>query len=823
MPSASWAETENNTLNEVKVISTTPLEGIGLSTDKVPANVQVIKQKQLEEQGSLTIADFMNNNLQGVNVVETQGNPYQPDVYFHGFNASSLLGAPQGLSVYVDGVRVNEPFGDVVSWDLIPMNAIDQMQLIPGTNPVFGLNTLGGSISVKTKRGRNNQGGSLESTFGSWGRKVTEFEYGGISEKGLDYFFAVTNFNETGWRDASPSSVNQYFGQLGWQDNKTDFNLTMTVADNTMTGNGLVSAHMMETLGRAAINTKPDETKNQMIFLNLTAQRELSNDSLLSGNAYYRHVTSKTLNGDLNDGAYEQKVDNQTYIQNFATACRAGGVANVRAQNLIDPQYLLDPTVATNVDDNATQLTTWGIDSGKTKSSPTRKIGATTLDQLCNAALNTSETQKNGLGGTVQWTSNAQLSGKDNQFTSGVSYNFSKIQFNQDKQYGYLANDRSVVAVPYFSDESTDLTGTTNSMSLFASNTYSYTDKIHLTASARYDYTAVSNVDNLIPAGQDGTLTADHHFQRLNPAIGLNYSLTNSTTVFAAYNEGSRAPTSMELGCADPEAPCKLPNSMAGDPALKQVVTKSFDIGLRGTLGQGIGWSIAAYQATNFDDIQFMREGTGTGSAKGYFSNIGKTKRVGLDASIFGSLNSFSWSANISSIKATYEDSFQSYVGHAPNKGNARSRVAPGDKIPGIPELQLKLRTAYQVTPSWRVGSNVVYMGSTFLSGNENNDFVESLSGSSKYYGTGKSDAYTVVHLDTSYSFEGTGWQVIGKLNNVFDTKFNTGGWQGASMFNKTTNAYAGDDYRVSFFAPGSPRAIWVGVKYEFDKPKNKN
>ena len=149
-PSITLAENQSNSLNEVKVISTTPLEGIGLSIDKVPANVQVVKGKQLEEQGSLTIADFLNNNLQGVSVVETQGNPYQPDVYYHGFNASPLLGAPQGLSVYVDGVRVNEPFGDVVSWDLIPMNAIDQMQLIPGTNPVFGLNTLGGAVSIKT-------------------------------------------------------------------------------------------------------------------------------------------------------------------------------------------------------------------------------------------------------------------------------------------------------------------------------------------------------------------------------------------------------------------------------------------------------------------------------------------------------------------------------------------------------------------------------------------------------------------------------------------------------------------------------------------------
>ena len=769
-PATGLAETETNSLNEVKVISTTPLEGIGLSIDKVPANVQVVKGKQLDEQGNLNIADFLNNNLQGVNVVETQGNPYQPDVYFHGFNASPLLGAPQGLSVYVDGVRVNEPFGDVVSWDLIPMNAIDQMQLVPGTNPVFGLNTLGGAISIKTKRGRTNQGGSFENTFGSWGRKVTEIEFGGISEKGLDYFVAVTSFNEKGWRDASPTSVSQYFGQLGWQDSKTDVNFTITVADNDMTGNGLLPSKMMSSLGRSAVFTKPDETKNQMLLLNLTVQHELSNESLISGNVYYRHVATKTLNGDLNDDVVEQADIDE--INAFVEACRKGNLTGTENTVTIP----------------------------------------TAIDELCNAAINTSNTRKNGLGGSLQWTSNSKFAGKDNQLITGINYNLSKIRFRQDTQFGTLTSDRGVDAVPYFGD-STSLDGTTNTWSLFASNTLSMTDRLHLTTSARYDHVAVSNKDLLVPSGT-GSLTADHTFGRLNPSVGLNFNLSNNVATFVSYNEGSRAPTSMELGCADPAAPCKLPNSMAGDPPLKQVVTKSVDMGLRGAIGSGIGWSVSAYQAINHDDIHFVRNGT-SGSAMGYFTNVGKTKRVGLDAGVFGSTDSLNWSANISSIRATYEDSFQAFVGNNKNK----TKVAPGDHIPGIPALQFKMHAAYQVTPAWNVGTNVIYTGQSFLQGNENNDWYAF----TNYFGTGKADAYTVVHLNSNYKIENSNWSVIGKVNNVFNTKYNTGGLQGSSMFSPTTNAYAGDDYRDSLFAPGAPRALWVGVKYEFDKPKNKN
>ena len=829
-PASALAESETNTLNEVKVISTTPLEGIGLSIDKVPANVQVVKGQQMQEQGSLTIADYLNNNLQGVSVVETQGNPYQPDVYFHGFNASSLLGAPQGLSVYVDGVRVNEPFGDVVSWDLIPMNAIDQMQLIPGTNPVFGLNTLGGAVSIKTKRGRTNKGGSFENTFGSWGRKVTEFEYGGVNDKGLDYFFAATNFQETGWRDASPTSVSQYFGQLGWQDGKTDVNFTISVADNSMTGNGVTPSKMLDLLGRDSVYTKPDQTKNQMLFMNLTAQHELSDTALLSGNAYYRYVRTSTMNGDSNGDMIEQ--GNAAAVQNFITACRLGGydannpTALTNFLNASAIKTYTDGTSGTKLGTSTEHLAdtdtsngvsgatlTWtGVDNGKT-STKSRDVGITPAD-LCNAVINTSNTKKNGLGGTAQWTSTAKIGEKDNQLTAGISYNFSKIHFTQDTQYGYFGTDRGVVAVPYYGD-ATDLNGTTNTVSLYASNTYSMTDKLHVTTAARFDRSQVSNLDNLIASGIH-TLTGDHTFQRLNPSIGLNYELAKSTTGFISYNEGSRAPTSMELGCANPDAPCKLPNSMAGDPDLKQVVTKSVDLGLRGVLGGGVGWSASLYRAMNYDDIQFLFDST---AQKGYFSNVGKTKRQGLDLGIFGANDSFNWSAAVSYVDATYQDG---YVADIANN-TSKDAVIPGNRIPGIPDLQVKLRGSYQVTPAWRVGSNVVYMGSSYLQANENNGYKAGTSTTS-YFGNGKADAYTVVHLDTTYKIENTNWQLLGKINNLLDTKFNTGGIQGNSLFDyQKPFAYLGDDYRDSLFAPGAPRALWVGVKYEFDKPKNKN
>src|SRR5215217_1500541 len=131
-------------LLRVEVIGTTPLSGLGTPLKDVPANVQVYRSNEFGKQRPGGLAEFLQNNPTSVTVNAAQGNPYQPDISFRGFTASPLVGVPQGLSVFQDGVRINEPFGDVVNWDLLPQSAIASLQLIPGSNPLFGLNTLGG-------------------------------------------------------------------------------------------------------------------------------------------------------------------------------------------------------------------------------------------------------------------------------------------------------------------------------------------------------------------------------------------------------------------------------------------------------------------------------------------------------------------------------------------------------------------------------------------------------------------------------------------------------------------------------------------------------
>ena len=744
----------------VTVIGTTPLPGIGLPVGKVPANVQTVEGEALQDQHSLTIADYMAQNMTGVNVNETQNNPFQPNVNFRGFTASPLLGTPQGLSVYQDGVRVNEPFGDVVSWDLIPTNALADMSLIPGSNPLFGLNTLGGAISLQTKRGHTHRGAAVELSGGSWGRYNAQAEYGGVAANGVDYFIAGNWFEEDGWRDASPSDVRQLFGQLGWRNDSTDLSLSLSLADNDLIGNGLVQREFLHAQGWDAINTKPDQTANKLAFLNFNASHWINDDTMISGNAYYRNARTRTLNGDANDD-----IDPD------------------------DPGFDLDDCVPGADEDDA--------------------------EISCSGALNRSKSRRVGYGASAQLNFNQDLWGRQNLFIVGLGYDRSRTDFEQGTEFGTINAGRGVDGIGVFGDEGeVELRGVNRSWSFFLTDTFSFNEVYHLTLSGRYNHTRVENRDQLIPdPGNPESLTGDHSFHRFNPAIGLAITPNRKLSFYASYNEASRAPTAIELGCANPDQPCKLPNAMAGDPPLDMVVSKTFEGGVRGKVADRFGYSLSLYRTQNTDDIQFIAANS-TGA--GYFSNVGKTRRQGIDLGVNGEIGKFRWFAGYSYIEATYQSAFSianevnsSAVDTDSDGEGDTILVGKGDSIPGIPRHQFKLRGEWQALPHWTIGANIVAFSSQYSHGNENNDHKGA---------GGKVSGYTVVNLDTRYSFGKTGWQLFARVNNLFDRKYHTGGMLGETFFEADGTFMGGDDEFSALVAPGAPRAAWIGVRYEFGK-----
>ena len=779
VPQIAYAEDNSNAvdLGKIEVIGTTPLAGVGLPIEQIPSNVQVVKGKELQQQNSLSIADFMNNNLLGVSVNETQNNPYQPDILFRGFTASPLLGTPQGLSVFQDGVRVNEPFGDAVNWDLIPVNAIAGMNLMPGSNPVFGLNTLGGALSVQTKNGRTHQGGGIETSFGSWSRKTVAAEFGGVSaDNSIDYFLAGNYFDEDGWRDHSPTEVKQVFGKLGWQNEASRLELSYTGADNDMIGNGLIQKELMEDFGRETINTKPDQTKNTLSFLNLNGSHWLNDDVQLSANTYYRKSKRKTLNGDIND----------------------------------DYDLLATGTVAGNDADCP--------------------LGTGDEDELCSGALNRSNTDQKGYGFNAQLAFNQPLLEKQNQLIVGLGYDYSRVKFNQSSEFGIVNASRGVDGIDVENDEAeVDLLGKTRSWGVFATDTLSLTNQLHLTLSGRYNHIKVKNTDKINPKGsledvdgdpltpdEDVSLSGNHSFSRFNPAIGLSFTPTRDLSVYGSYNEGMRAPTSMELGCANPNVPCKLPNAMAGDPPLDEVVSKTFELGARGNLTSDVKWSAAVYRTENHDDIHFIS--TNATNGMGYFDNVGKTRRMGLDAGLSGAFGSFSWNAGYSYLKATYESDLELTNSlNSTSDGNA-IQVNKGDRLANLPEHSLKLRLQLQATPNWSIGTNINTFSDVYIRGNENNKHRANDGDADHVQDSGKIGGYTVVNLDTRYKFGDSGWQVFAKAINIFDKEYATGGMLGENWIED--GVFAGDDEPSKMLMPGVPRAGWIGVRYDFGGKK---
>jgi hypothetical protein len=197
---SAWAQQDESPAKptvqgvEVNVFSTMPLPGVDLPLTEIAAPVQAVHTKDLAL--GLDLTDALNLRLTNVHINEIQGNPFQSDLNYRGYTASPLLGTPQGISVYMDGVRLNQPFGDVVSWDLIPQIAVSSTTLMPGSNPLFGLNTLGGALAVETKSGLKNSGGSVELSYGSHLRRSLEFEYGGSNSRGWQWYLAGNRFGE---------------------------------------------------------------------------------------------------------------------------------------------------------------------------------------------------------------------------------------------------------------------------------------------------------------------------------------------------------------------------------------------------------------------------------------------------------------------------------------------------------------------------------------------------------------------------------------------------------------------------------------------------
>jgi outer membrane receptor protein involved in Fe transport len=759
-------------LPQVVVIGTAPLPGLGLPLNEVPSNVQTADSKEMLRQQTLDLADYLNKNFSGINITESADNPFQLDINYHGFTASPLLGTPEGISVYVDGARVNESFGDTVNWDLIPESAISTVTLMSGSNPVFGLNTLGGALSVQTKSGHDNPGTELQAYGGSFGRRAFQGESGGEAGH-FDYFLTGNYFDETGWRDLSPTRVYQGFGKVGWQNDETDIDLSYTYADAILLGNGAVPLSMLDF--RRETSYTPDFTHNLLNFLNLTGTQFLTEHLLLSGNVYYRHLSTGSSNGSIND--------------NYLSADYPGPPIDCSAA----------PT---------SRADTAFCDNG--------------LKEVSRLIQRTA-----GLG--VQLTDSQEVFGWKNQAIFGADYDDSRDSFAQLFQFGALAPDRTLVynVNPLNNETVISLRGSNRIFGAYLTDTFSPSKLLHFTASVRYNsntealngYSLDTNLGD-IGSGFDVArpLLGNHTFSRLNPALGFTVTPTDAFTFYANYNEASRAPTVIELGCSDPVTPCGLPNDFASDPDLKQVVARTVEVGLRGNRSdKRLTWSADVFRTLNSNDIQFIAASTN----QGYFANVGSTRRQGLDLALGGKEGGLNWHLTYSFVDATFQSSFAVNAGsNSTADANGNILVRPGDRIPLIPRHTGRLVLDYQVNERLDIGGNVVVASGSFLHGNENNanQAGRTNGGGGFISGTGWIPGYAVVNLQGTFKVA-KAFDVFARVANVFDKQYATGGFLTGNSFNAngTFRANPNDWTNENAVSPAAPRALWAGVRLRWN------
>ncbi len=755
-------------LPEVLVIATTPVPGASIDADKVPGNVQSLSSAAISENGTANLTGALATRLASVNINDTLDDAFQPDILYRGFEASPVLGTPQGLAVYQSGVRINEAFGDTVNWDLIPDTAIQRVDIV-SSSPLYGLNALGGAMAVTMKNGFTFQGADGELSGGSFNQRTGSAE-AGFNQGAFGLYAAARLLDQDGWRLFAQDSLRQYYLDLSLHGDGAALDLSYSRADNELYGQGAAPVQSLA-ISPEEVFTGPQDNFNSVDFVTLNASYDLARTLALQGVVYFRNYRQSIANGNTTD----------------YTACTSAA----------DPGSLCQPDGVTPLV-NSSGAALPDISQGGT-----RYIGEDDFETIHTESY----------GGSLQITGSEPVFDHGNQFALGGSLDDAWTDFYSGTEVGLIDSSLTVLPSGLIVDtpQGTPYTATPVSLratdtyyGLFATDTFDASAALALTASARYNIAQVDLNDRL---GSD--LNGINRFTHFNPALGAADKLTANLTAYAGYSINNRAPTASEIECSNPQAPCLLPSSLSGDPPnLKQVIAHTLEAGLRGQRqtanGGRLGWNAGVFRTDLDDDIY----GVSTSNGKGYFENIGATRRQGVEAGMKYQGRHWSGYAEYSFIEATFRSPLtvsSPFNPHHDADGNIY--VQPGDQLPGIPRNRFKAGGEYTIRGGWSVGASFVLVSTQYYHGDESNQ-------------NSPMPGYHVLTLRSSYR-AGPHVEFFANLQNAFDARYATYGLfadpTGAGAPGIPANA-GPNDPRVDnrFESPAAPRALFGGVRITF-------
>jgi iron complex outermembrane recepter protein len=764
--------TDSQPLQQIVVIGTTPVPGMNIDADKIPGNAQSLSTADLNQDGTASIINAISTRLGSVNINDTLADPFQPDILYRGFEASPVLGTPQGLAVYQNGVRINEAFGDTVDWDLFPDIAINRVDIV-SSNPLYGLNALGGALSVTMKNGFTFQGADGGFSGGSFNQRQGSSEYG-VNNGAFGFYGAVRILNQEGWRLFSADYVRQYYADISYHEGPATIDLSYSRADNRLYGQGAAPVQSLA-VNPTSVFTGPQNNVNTLNFITLNAAFAFSDTLSMQSILYMRNFRQTVANGD--DSVY-------TGCTEISALCQGDGLTPLT---------------------NAAGALIPDITNGRANI-----IGQNDFENI----------NSDGLGGSLQLTSSHLLFAHGNEFAVGATFDTADTNFSSGTEVGVLNTQLTVLpsGLFVFTPENTvDSNGDQNAatpVSLNANNkyygfymtdTFDVNSLLSVTASARYN---IAKIDLMDLVGSN--LNGNNRFTHLDPAIGGTYKLLPNVTAFAGYATNNRAPTASEIECSNPLQPCLLPTNLAGDPPnLKQVIAKTIEVGVRGHLDMGsnagiLNWNASLFRTNSEQDIY----GISTSISTGFFQNIGSTRRQGFETGLTYRGKKFSGYLQYSYINATFRSPL---VLNSPSNpfqdADGNIQVLPGDHLPLIPDNRFKLGGDYWVLPNWSVGASFVYVSDSYYKGDESNQNPQ-LPG------------YHTLNLRSTYKVT-KHFDIFFNVQNVFDEKYSTFG-----LFSDPTGVNApgvppgadsnGPGVDNRFQSPAMPRAYFGGARFSF-------
>lgn len=802
------AEVLAQDLEEIVVIGIVPA-GASQDRSKIPYPIQTGSAADLENIAAVGIADFLKQSFSSISLNDAQNNPLQPDLQYRGFSVSPLLGLAQGIAVYQNGVRINEPLGDAVNWDLLPQSAIQRVTLSGGANPLFGLNSLGGSLVIDMKDGFDFAGTNIQVSTGSFGRTSANIEYGG-NDGQLAYYFNVESFAENGWRDHSDSEALNFYSSIGWRSDYTSLNFNYQFGDSELIGFGASPVELVA-LDREAIFTGPDITENNMHMVSLDFAHQVTSSISFGGNVFYRKNQTDSFNGDGSEFA----------------VCELGGVDALLGgleNDELDALGLETADICASQYANADALEAFLNMTAMMLDADLFNLESFTDDALSGTGIlsdeainNLSNRNQESTGMDFQWTLDNDFLGYHGQLVLGGAYYNGESKFDSVVELSAMNPITRLtgnLGIGTFLDgEATLINTQTESFSAYFSNTLDLSSSVALTLAARANQTDVDLRDK---SGERPELNGNHSFKRINPAIGITWQASDVHNLYASYSESSRAPTPIELACnegvfslavqfaiaqgedpGDVDFECRLPNAFLADPPLDHVVAKSFEVGSRGFIGELI-YSVGLFHTTNHDDILFQT----TGRSTGLFANVDKTLRAGLESSLAGQWRNLAWTVAYSYIDASFEDDFSVL---SPNHQFADDAgeiaVRHGDRIPGIPQKQLKASADYEFMEGFTLGMDILANSDQHVRGDESNQ-LEAI------------DGYSMINLRARFQVS-EDFEIFATVHNLLDREFETFGLLGENPGEVEVPII--EDLRIPLFlGAAAPRAGFLGIRYRF-------